>query len=116
MLSQKRSPVLNMAIASVLVMGMCGCDKSEGIVSSEDALAAVTAEVVDMELAHNVKAALAGEEALVGADIVVSASNGAVRLTGAVDDQEQHDHALKVTLGVAGVNVVDNKLNVKEQN
>ncbi len=116
MLSQKRSPVLNMAITSVLVMGMCGCDKSEGIVSSEDALTTVTAEVVDMELAHSVKVALAREEALAGADIVVLASNGEVRLTGVVDDQEQHDHALRVTLGVAGVNVVDNKLNVKEQN
>lgn len=115
MFSQKKSPVLNIAITIVLVMGMCGCDKSEGIVSSEDTLTSVTAEVVDMELAHNVKIALAREENLADADITVLASNGEVRLTGVVDNQEQHDQVLRVVHGVAGVTVVDDKLNVKEQ-
>lgn len=116
MLNQKRHPVLSMIVSAVLVMGICGCEKSEGIISSEDSLTSVTAEVVDMELAHAVKVALVKEPSLVDADIVVVASNGEVRLTGVVDNQEQHDRALRIATGVAGVNVVSDKLAVKEQN
>jgi hyperosmotically inducible protein len=116
MINQKRRSVLTMTIAVLLVMGICGCEKSEGIVSSEDTLARVTTEVIDMELAHAVKVALVKEEALADAEIVVVASNGEVRLTGIVDNQEQHDRALSAATGVAGVNVVDDKLAVKKQN
>lgn len=115
MIDQKRHPVIKTTFAVVLVMLISGCEKSEGIVSSEDRLASVTVEVMDMELAHAVTVALAKEEALVDADIRVVASNGEVQLTGVVDNQELHNHALRIAAGVAGVNVVNDKLAVKEQ-
>jgi osmotically-inducible protein OsmY len=120
MINQKRSLVLKMTITAVLVMGIYGCDKSEGIVSredtAEDTLTSVTAEVMDMELAHAVQVALSKQESLVDVDIVVIANNGEVRLSGVVDNQEQHDQALRAATGVAGVGVVDDKIEVKKQN
>jgi hyperosmotically inducible protein len=116
MTNQKRSLVLNMAITAVLVMGICGCDKSEGIVSSEDTLTSVTAEVVDMELAHAVKVALAEQESLVDADIAVMANSGKVSLNGIVDNQAQRDLAVKIAREVTGVEIVDDGLGIKEQN
>jgi len=115
MTTQKRHPLRVMTFVALVLMGIGGCEKSEGIVSSEDRLTSVTAEVVDMELAHSVKVALAKEEALVDIDIGVVANNGAVRLTGVVDNQDQHKRAVQIATGVAGVNVVDDKLAVKEQ-
>jgi len=116
MTNQKRSLVLNMAMTAVLVMGICGCDKSEGIVSSEDTLTSVTAEVVDMELAHAVKVALAEQESLVDADIAVMANSGKVSLNGIVDNQAQRDLAVKIAREVTGVELVDDGLGIKEQN
>jgi len=115
MINQKRSPCLTMAIVAALVMGVCGCDKSEGIVSSEDTLSSVTAEVIDMELAHAVKVALAEQESLADIDIAVMANDGAVILSGVVDNQAQHDHALKIAREVIGVEKVDDELSIKEQ-
>ena len=116
MINQKRSLVSNIAIAAVLLVGVCGCDKSEGVVSSEDTLISVTAEVVDMELAHAVKVALAERELLVDVDIAVKATDGTVSLSGIVDNQTQHNLALKTAREVAGVEIVDDALSIKEQN
>jgi len=116
MINQKRSLIFNMAAAAILVVGIGGCDKSEGIVSSEDTLASVTAEVVDMELAHAVKVALAGQSSLVDVDIAVMASNGEVSLNGSVDNQTQHDLAVKIAQEVTGVESVEDALVIKEQN
>lgn len=119
MINQKRSLVLKMTVTAVLVIGICGCDKSEGIVSredtAEDALTSVTAEVMDMELSHAVKVALAEEESLADVDIVVVVNKGEVQLSGVVDNQGQRDQALRIATGVAGVDVVDDKLAVKQQ-
>lgn len=116
MTSQKRSLILKITIAAAVVIGICGCDKSEGIVSSEDTLTSVTAEVIDMELAHAVKVALAEQESLADIDIAVMANNGNVSLIGVVDNRTQHDHALKIAREVTGVEAVDDKLSIKEQN
>lgn len=116
MTRQKRSLMLEITIVAAVAIGICGCDKSEGIVSSEDTLTTVTAEVIDMELAHAVKVALAEQESLVDIDIAVMANNGKVSLIGIVDNRTQHDHALKITSEVSGVEAVDDKLSIKEQN
>lgn len=116
MINRKRSLVLNIAVTAVLVMGVCGCDKSKGIVSSDDTLMSVTAEVVDMELAHAVKVALAREDSLADVDISVMVSDGEVRLHGIVDNQTQHDLAIKVAREMDGVESVDDALGIKEQN
>ncbi|MDZ4262900.1 MAG: BON domain-containing protein [Pseudomonadota bacterium] len=120
MINQKRSLVLNMMLSAVFVMTVSGCDKSEGIVSREDmasdTLTSITAEVMDIELAHAVKVALAEQVSLADVDIVVIAKNGEVRLSGVVDNQEQHDQALRAAIEVAGVDAVDDKIEVKQQN
>jgi hyperosmotically inducible protein len=115
MTTQKRHLLIAMTFAAFVLMGVGGCEKSEGIVSSEQTLTTVTAEVVDMELAHAVKIALAEEAVLVDADIGVAVTNGEVKLTGIVDNQDQHNRALSIAAGVAGVNMVEDKLAVKEQ-
>lgn len=115
MITRKQHLVVSMTIAVFVLMGIGGCEKSEGIVSSEDRLTSVTAEVVDMELAHSVKVALAKEDTLIDTDIGVVVNNGAVRLTGLVDNEDQHNRAVRIAAGVAGVNVVDDKIAVKEQ-
>lgn len=116
MIKRQRSLGLKVAIIALLLIGFCGCDKSEGIVSSEDTLASVTAEVVDMELAHAVKVALAEQVSLADVDIAVMVSNGEVSLRGIVDNQAQHDLAVRTASGVAGVESVDDALGIKEQN
>lgn len=115
MTSPNRHFLITMTFASFVLMGLGGCEKSEGIVSSEDSLTAVTAEVMDMELAHSVKVALANEDSLVDTDISVVVNRGEVRLTGMVDNEDQHNRAVQIVTGVAGVNVVNDKLAVKEQ-
>lgn len=115
MFNQKRLLILNITVTAILVMGICGCDKSEGIVSSEDTLVSVTAEVVNMELAHAVKVALAEQESLADVDIAVMATNGEVRLNGIVDNQTQHDLAVRIAREVTGVESVNNALEIKEQ-
>jgi osmotically-inducible protein OsmY len=116
MINRQRSQGLNIAVIAILIMGFCGCDKSEGIVSSEDTLASVTAEVIDMELAHSVKVALAEQESLADVDIAVKVSNGEVILRGIVDNQAQHDLAVKIASDVTGVESVEDALGIKEQN
>src|SRR5688572_17348416 len=116
MINQKRSLVFNIAVTAVLLMGICGCDKTEGIASPEDTLASVTAEVIDMELAHAVKVALAKQKSLTDVDIAVLANNGEVSLHGIVDNQTQHDLAVKIVQGVTGVKSVDDALSIKKQN
>ena len=113
MINPKWRPMSTFVITLVLIISMCGCEKSEGIVSSEDALTTITSEVVDLELAHAVKVALASEDILTGARIVVTANDGAVQLSGIVNSQEQHSRAVKITTGVSGVKVVDDKLAIK---
>lgn len=116
MIKPRRSKTFTAFVMTILVMGCCGCGKSEGVVSSEDTLASVTAEVIDMELAHAVKVALAEQELLADVDIAVTASNGEVSLRGIVDNQAQHDLAVQITSNVAGVESVDDALGIKEQN
>ena len=115
MTNPKRYFLVAMIFTAFFLLGIGGCEKSEGIVSAEETLTSVTAEVVDMELAHSVKVALAKEDILVDADIGVVVNNGEVRLTGMVDNQEQHARAVRVATGVAGVNVVSDKLAVREK-
>jgi len=116
MIKLRQSKTVTAVVMAILVMGCCGCDKSEGVVSSEDTLASVTAEVIDMELAHAVKVALAEQESLADVDIAVTVSNGEVSLRGIVDNQAQHDLAVEVASDVAGVGSVDDGLDIKEQN
>lgn len=116
MISQRRSGILKIIVTVMLVGVICSCNKSEGIVSSEDALASVTAEVMDLELAHAVKVALAEHESLSNADIAVMVNNGEVSLSGNVDNQTQREYALSIARDVAGTEVIDDKLNIREQN
>lgn len=118
---QKRPSFLPITFTVILITGMIGCEKSQGIVSPDDRLVlddrliSVTAEVMDMELVHSIKMALAKEDALANADIRVIAKDGAVQLRGLVDNQDQHDRAVAIANGVMGVKLVDDMLAVKEQ-
>jgi osmotically-inducible protein OsmY len=71
---------------------------------------------MDLELEHAVKTALSKEDMLAGLNIRVSASNGEVSLSGVVRNQAQHNRAVKTAIGIAGVNVIDDKLAVTDQN
>lgn len=112
MLNKKRPGGLIIAL-TIVTLGICSCGKSEGTVSSEDALQSVTAEVMDFELAHAIKSALAGDESLSDTKINVAVKKGEVRLTGMVITQAQRERALRIATGVNGVFVVDDKLSVK---
>lgn len=116
MMKQKKVPVLTLTLTALLVVGLCGCDKSQGIVSSEDTLARVTAEVVDMELATAVSVALAEEGALAEVDIAVMVNDGAVSLNGVVYSQTQRDLAVRTVRAVPGVKAIDDSLGIAKQN
>ena len=115
MLDQQNSPFAILVAAVILVVGTLGFNNVNATVSSEDALFTVTAEIMDMELAREVRLALAQETTLSGLNIAVRAHDGKVSLSGVVETQYQRDQALHIALAVEGVEVVFNKLALKKQ-
>jgi osmotically-inducible protein OsmY len=116
MMNQKKVPVLTLTFTALLLVGLCGCEKSEGIVSSGETLASVTAEVVDMELATAVNVALADQNALADVDIAVMVNDGAVSLNGIVYSQTQRELAVRTVRAVPGVKAIDDSLGIVKQN
>lgn len=81
--------------------------------ASNMANAGPSAAMDDAAITGKIKAELARDEALKGANIVVITEKGAVALTGSVDSQAQVNHAADLARGVDGVQSVDNRLIAK---
>lgn len=100
-------------LLGVLMVGLSGCEKSEGVAESDQSIAEVTQEVFDMQLTHEVEQAIAQEASLSEIDVLVLASAGVIRLTGTVENREEHDRLLSVTRTVKGVERINDQIRVK---
>lgn len=100
-------------LMGVLMVGLSGCEKSEGVAESNQSIADVTQEVFDMQLTHEVEQAIAQEASLSEIDVLVLASAGVIRLTGTVENREEHDRLLSVARTVKGVERINDQIRVK---
>jgi hyperosmotically inducible protein len=66
----------------------------------------------DASVGAHVTAAIQADSQLQGQNIAVASNNGLVTLSGSVPDPAQRDRAAQVTLAVAGVTGVANRINV----
>jgi hyperosmotically inducible periplasmic protein len=66
----------------------------------------------DASVGAHVTAAIQADSQLQGQNIAVASNNGLVTLSGSVADPAQRDRAAQVTLAVAGVTGVANRINV----
>lgn len=67
----------------------------------------------DSAITAQIMAAIANDPALKMSQIMVTTTNGAVRLSGAVDSPQSIDRALEITRNVKGVISTENNLVVK---
>jgi hyperosmotically inducible protein len=70
------------------------------------------AQTGDASVGAHVTAAIQADSQLQGQNISVASNNGLVTLSGSVGDPAQRDRAAQVTLAVAGVTGVANRINV----
>ncbi len=97
---------LSFLAAAALSVSLFGCSSKHEEV--------VIPVVEDSVLTANVKAALAADPELKGAELTAAANSGVVTLSGAVDNYPQIDRALAVVRAVVGVKSVDDKTTKKE--
>lgn len=110
-------------LSSLLIVSFSGCEKSEGIADSKQAVADANTnqsnmdeaqKAFDMQLAKKVEQAIAGEEALSEFVIAVLVTNGVVQLSGEVETRAEHDLVVKVTRDVDGVDRISDLLRIKQ--
>jgi hyperosmotically inducible protein len=110
-------------LSFLLVISFSGCEKSEGIADSKQAVADANTnqsnmdeaqKAFDMQLAKKVEQAIAGEEALSEFVIAVLVTNGVVQLSGEVETRAEHDLVVKVTRDVDGVDRISDLLRIKQ--
>lgn len=108
-------------LSSLLIISFSGCEKSEGVVDSQQSVTDANQssldggqKAFDMQLAKKVEQAIADEEALSEFVIAVMATNGVVQLSGEVETRAEHDLVVKVTRDVDGVDRISDLLRIKQ--
>ncbi len=103
---------MNMTLKSILVSGLAALFAS-GATASETApplQLAAAEQADDGAITEKVKAAIAADSALAGAEISVETVQGEVRLNGTVGDAGAIQKATALAFSVAGVKKVQNNL------
>ncbi len=104
-------------ILSATLVGMTtivGCNKPQDATDTTKPSASVKTEISDSEVTTKVKTALHSDELVKSFDIAVVTLKGDVRLTGAVDNQDQLDHIDKLVRSVEGVHSIHDELTIKK--
>jgi hyperosmotically inducible protein len=103
---------VTLIIASVIVLFSSMTFADAG--NSMDATSPINAGAMmpDTDTMTNVKAAIAGDSSLTGANITVAAKNGVITLDGSVDNQAQADSAMKDAKSVAGTQEVNSNIKI----
>lgn len=104
-----RNTLIVAGIAATLGLGAAGCSKAADPSSRQ---AGATQPITDTSITAGVKAKLALTGDLDSAEISVSTADGAVTLTGSVDDSAASSAAETATRSFAGVTKVNNRLSV----
>lgn len=124
--SSQRLPLICAVLAAAGMLAACGEPKRAAAPAAAAPAASVpapapapapaaTAPAVpdpDKALASKVKAALAGDKGVIAHLIDVSAKAGKVTLWGTVNNEKERARAAALAGSVAGVNAVENKLNI----
>lgn len=121
MKSPLQSYVFAGLLGTILVVSFSGCEKSQGVVDSQQSIAdsgqssiGASQEAFDLQLAAKVDDAITAEESLGDYDITVLVTNGVVRLTGEIETRAEHDQVVKVTRAVDGVDRINDQLRIKQ--
>ncbi|MFU8822520.1 MAG: BON domain-containing protein [Gammaproteobacteria bacterium] len=104
-----RNTLIVVGIAATLGLGAAGCDRTADQSSKQ---AGATQDITDTAITASVKAKLALARDLDSSEITVATANGAVTLTGSVNDTAARSAAETATRSIAGVTSVNNRLSV----
>jgi hyperosmotically inducible protein len=102
----------HIALTFALLSGIPACDQNQK--AAHTPTTTIGTDVDDTLITTRVKSALMQNENVKSFDISVTTINGAVTLSGFVDNQNQIDISTKVARSVDGVKVVNNQLAIKE--
>lgn len=104
-------------ILSATLVGMTtivGCNKSQEATDTTKPSTSIKTEISDSDVTMKVKTALLNDEQAKSFDIAVVTLKGDVRLTGAVDNQNQLDHIVKLVRSIEGVHSIHDELTIKK--
>jgi hyperosmotically inducible protein len=99
---------------SVALLLLSACKKPPEVGSAIQPSTTTAANVLDLDVALNVKMALMNDLILNTFEIEVIASNGDVRLIGLLDSQDQIDSAIKLANEAEGTLAIHNELTIKQ--
>lgn len=105
-MNARQSAIATMLAAVFLAAGAAGC-------ATSDTTRSAGTTIDDSALTAKVKAQLVGADDIPWNDINVQTYRGVVSLSGFVDNASQKQRAEKAAIGVAGVRLVENHLQVK---
>lgn len=103
-------------ILSTTLVGMTtivGCSKPQEATDTTKPSTSIKTEISDSDVTRKVKTALLNDEQAKSFDIAVVTLKGDVRLTGAVDNQDQLDHIVKLVRSIEGVHSIHDELTIK---
>lgn len=104
-------------ILSTTFVGMTsviGCNKPQESAHTTKPSISVKNEIGDSDVTTIVKTALHSDELVKSFDIAVVTTKGDVRLTGAVMNQNQLDHIVKLVRSIEGVHSIHGELTIKK--
>ncbi len=103
-------------ILSATLVGMTtivGCNKPQEATDTTKTSTSIKTEISDSDVTMKVKTALLNDEQAKSFDIAVVTLKGDVRLNGAVDNQNQLDHIVKLVRSIEGVHSIHDELTIK---
>lgn len=122
--------ILGALFISAILVSISACDKRATVASqqlssqsssrsssqssSESTTLTTSVDPADTELANQIQSALSRDEITASLSILLLVSDGNVRLTGVVDNQQQLDQVIKVVKSVNGVRNIDDQLSLKQ--
>lgn len=104
-------------ILSATFVGMTsviGCNKPQEAAHTTKPSISVNTEIFDSDVTMKVKTALHSDELVKSFDIAVVTTKGDVRLTGAVENQNQLNHIVKLVRSIEGVHSIHDELTIKK--
>jgi hyperosmotically inducible periplasmic protein len=104
-------------ILSATFVGMTaiiGCNKPQEATDTIKPSTSIKTEISDSDVTMKVKTALLNDEQTKSFDIAVVTTKGDVRLNGAVENQNQLDHIVKLVRSIEGVHSIHDELTIKK--
>lgn len=101
----KEKKLVQLVACGLIVVAIAGCSSTRSVGTQID----------DATITTRVKAELTGDDVVRARDIDVDTLDGVVTLSGRVRSEEESERAEELAAGVQGVEDVDNRLEVGDQ-